>query len=223
MKRVFVFFLILMFIPVIGFCSTTKVLSQDTDLHPQGWPNGTLKFKSGTQVTLNENGEVITGYMKFKEDLITPGSVTSFYDEETNGKDIYRVTFLGYPHAITFNEKGEAVYGTVWGSFVSQIVKNAGSYINFIDNTVISFDSDGSIKQGTIYNAYEFRPAGWHNFLPTDDKAGFIKFKEGTEVIFGSSAQVTKGTIANDLTVNGITYPAGTTLQFSESGLPQKI
>jgi hypothetical protein len=219
-KRIFIILLVLMLIPAIAFCSTTKVIDQDMALHPQGWPYGVLTFKGGTQVTLNENGEVITGVMRNNEELIVVGSV-SFGRNFSEEKEFYLIYFKG--DTITFNEKGEVISGTIGSWCFAQLIRNSGAYVKFQPNTVLAFNSDGSVKQGTLARDYDLRPTGWRNFLPLDNNAGFIKFKEGTEVIFGVSAQVIKGTIANDLTVNGIKYPAGTILQFSDSANPQKI
>lgn len=223
MKRLVSFFLVFMLVPAIAFCSTTKVLEQDKTLHPQGWPFGTLMFKGGTQVTLNENGEVITGVMKYNEPLITPGSISDIRTAPFHDEELYRINFRGDSYPITFNEKGEVISGTLCEFNSVRLTNNAGKYIDFKKSTVITFNSDGGVKQGTLDNTYEIRPAGWRKFLPVDDNAGFIKFQKGTEVTFGSGAQVIKGTIANDLRINGITYPAGTTLQFSESDYPQRI
>lgn len=223
MKRIFIFFLAFMLIPAIALCSTTKVLDQDKALHPQGWPYGTLMFKGGTQITLNENGEVVTGVMKHNEPFLTPGSISTIQTCPFEDKELYRVRFSGDPYPITFGEKGEVISGTLSEFYSIKLILNTGDYVNFKKSTVITFNADGSVKQGTLDEAYELRPAGWRNFLSTDENAGFIKFKAGTEVVFGPGAQVIKGTIANDLTANGVRYPAGTTLQFSESANPQRI
>lgn len=223
MKRIVVFFLAFMLIPAIALCSTTKVLDRDTALHPQGWSAGTLMFKGGTQVTLNENGEAVTGIMCNSESLITAGMAFAFQAgmiiEE---KNLYHISFKGDPYPISFNEKGEVISGTLNHFYWIRLLGKTDPPVRF-KNSAIAFYPDGSVKQGTLDDSYEIRPAGWRNFLPLDDNAGFIKFQAGTEVVFGPGAQVIKGTIANDLMVNGVRYSAGTTLQFSESAFPQKI
>lgn len=224
MKRIFIILLVLMIIPVIAFCSKATIPDQDIDLHPQGWVSGgTLKFKPGSQVELNERGEIISGVLKYNEYLRSVGKG----DEIRGSLDPQRPTpsnflpFKGNNSIITFDEHGLVISGTLVNSVYIYLTPDTEPQIKFRGNTFVLFDKNGNLKTGTLNEDYYLCPLGGNSFLPPT--AGFIKFKAGTEVVFGANAQVIRGTIANDLTVNGINYPAGTILQFSESANPQKI
>ncbi|MBP2657260.1 MAG: hypothetical protein H6Q69_292 [Firmicutes bacterium] len=219
MKKVFIVFLMLMYIPVIALCSTTKVLDKDTELQPQGWTAGTLKFKQGGTVELNEQGQVISGILKSFSQL---RPVASAFSHALITARIGNIFFQS-DYNVTFDEHGHVLSGILGTDSDVCLSPNTEPYVGFKYNTAILFDKDGNLIKGTICDDTLLRPIGWKNYLPIDNNAGLIKFKAGTEVVLGANAQVIKGTIANDLTVNGITYPAGTTLQFSESAIPQKI
>lgn len=201
----------------------TKTLDKDTNLHPQGWPSGVITFKDGTSVSLNDNGEVISGTLKKEEPLILVGSAyfEAYSDPVLNGKDIKRISLIG---TVTFNDKGEAVSGELALPAWFNLIKDNEDYpIKFDENTMIYLSPDGSVAQGTIAQSTLLRPVGWKKYLPIDDNAGFILFQSDTEIIMGADVQVLKGTIANKLTVAGVTFPAGTTLQFSETSTPQVV
>lgn len=220
MKKIFVIFLACMLFPVVAFCSTNKVLDQDAELHPQGWTSGTLKFKQGSSVEFNEQGEVISGVLQFNEVLHSMG----------------RGRFFGYPlgshrtssylnfkadSRITFDERGLVVSGSLAEDTYLYLIYMSEPEVKFQGGTTIMFDKNGNVSKGVLNKDTLLRPVGSKLFAPKN--AGFLTFKAGTEVVFGPNAQVIKGTIANDLMVNGKTYPAGTTLQFGESTGPQKI
>ncbi|MDT8901621.1 hypothetical protein [Anaeroselena agilis] len=220
MKKILVIFLACMLFPVVALCSTTKILDQDADLHPQGWTSGTLKFKQGSSVEFNEQGEVISGVLKYNEVLHSLG----------------RGRFFGYPlgshitsnylnfkadSGITFDEHGLVISGTLTDDTYLYLIYMSEPEVKFQGGTTILFDKNGNVSKGVLNKDALLRPAGSKIFSPNN--AGFLTFKAGTEVVFGPDARVIKGTIANDITVKGITYLAGTTLQFNESGYPQKI
>lgn len=245
MKRFFILFLVFMLIPAMAFCSKTKVLEQDTELHPQGWISGLIKFKQGTTVELNDNGEVISGVLKYNKYLrslgcgisakegnlvaypiigsaaFPPGSV-GFYS--TGPYYVYGniFNFKGSDSVTTFDERGYVISGTLADDTRIYLLPFAEPEVSFKGSTQVTFDKKGYLTSGTLKDDAFLHPVGWKNYLPLDNTAGFLKFKAGTQVTFGPDAQVLKGTIATDLAVNGITYPEGTTLQFSESALPQK-
>ncbi|MDT8901224.1 hypothetical protein [Anaeroselena agilis] len=198
----------------------TKTLAEDTLLHPQGDVSGSVKFKGGTSVTLNEQYEVISGTLKYYGFLI-PASKGFFYFYD---KDLHSTLMIFKPDTcpIVFNARGEVLSGQI-GEDASFLIWGSASHATFKKNTYIEFDEQGYVKTGTIYSDITFRPLGWRNFLPLDDNAGFILFKGETEVFFGPGGQVSRGTIAKEFKINKITYPAGTTLQFSESSDPQIV
>lgn len=219
MKKIFIILLAFMLIPSIALCSTTRLLDQDTDLRPQGWAGGSLKFKQGSTVELNERGEVISGALVYRHDLrptgqawVSRGSIAPYHS--------WYIYFAGNS-SIIFDERGRVLSGTLGEDVDAYLIPNVEPLIKFRQGTVISFDKLGNLISGTLDRDLFLCPAGWRTFLPSN--GGILKFKAVTEVVFGPYAQVVKGTIENDLTVNGITYPAGTTLQFSESAYPQKI
>ncbi|VBB09585.1 Hypothetical protein LUCI_4880 [Lucifera butyrica] len=224
MRKIILIVIILSFsLCSTAWANTTKVLERDTFLHPQGWIAGSLKFKEGTSVTLNGQGEVISGTLKNYEDL-RPASNGFFaftgWGTEHRPECIH---FKGDTCQIVFNVQGDVVSGQIGEDAEFSIWDNNEPYVTFKYATYIEFDEHGNVKSGTITEDTDFRPLGWRNYLPKGEKAGFLKFKSGTQVFFGPEGQVSTGTIADNLTVNGITYPAGTKLQFSESGYPQKI
>lgn len=224
MKRIFFILLVLIIIPVIAFCSKATIPDQDIDLHPQGWVSGgTLQFKPGSQVELNERGEVISGVLKFNEYLRSVGmgdEIRGITDSERPTPSNF-LHFKGSNSITVFDEHGAVISGTLANSSYIYLIPDVDPCIKFKGDTTITFDKNGNIKTGTLNDDYYLRPLGGNTFLPPT--AGFIKFKARTQVVFGTNAQVIKGTIANDLTLNGIKYPAGTTLQFSESAYPQII
>ena len=221
MKRIFIFIMALMLVPAIAFCSTTKVLEQDTDLRPQGWTSGALKFKQGSAVELNDRGQVITGVLKEDTYVLRPAGIAyvSFAAYVQAPYHSWYIYFTGGP--VTFDERGWVLSGTISSDTDAYLIPNVDPLVRFKKKTTILFDRNRNVISGTICDDTLLCPAGWEKFLT--NSSGILKFKEGTEVVFGPNAQVLKGTIANDLTVNGRIYTAGTTLQFSEFDYPQKI
>lgn len=221
MKRILIVVMVLMLIPVTAFCSTTKVLDRETELRPQGWTAGALKFKQGSTVELNDRGQVITGVLKEDTYTLRPTGVAyvslAMYVQPPRYS--WYIYFTGGP--ITFDERGWVLSGTISSDTDTYLIPNVDPLVRFKKKTIILFDRNRNVVRGTICDDTFLCPAGWEKFLT--NSSGILKFKAETEVVFGADAQVIKGTIADDLAVNGITYPAGTTLQFSESAYPQKI
>ena len=215
------------FILIIGTCyaSTTKVLTQDTELHPQGWIAGAITFQKGT-VVVNDNGEVITGNLAFYEHLRPVGSA---YEKEIGGryagprlhKNDQRIIFKP-DSPVTFNEEGQAISGYIANACSVVLVGKRDYFVRFQERSLLVFNADGSVSQGTLAEDTYMRPLGWRNYLPIDDGAGFLNFKSGTETFFGPAGQIIKGTIQKDFaTVSGKQYKAGTTLKFSEASEPE--
>ncbi|MDR3563267.1 MAG: hypothetical protein P4N59_17795 [Negativicutes bacterium] len=221
MKRLFIIFLAFMLIPAIAFCSTTKVLNQDTDFCPQGWTAGSLNFKHGTTVELNDRGQVISGVLNHTYTLRPAG--VAFVAQSMGMAAPYHSWYIYYQSdtSVTFDEHGWVLSGTTASDTDVYLIPNVEPLIKLRKGSVISFDKDRNLISGTIDDNTFLHPAGWTKFLPNSN--GILKFKAGTEVVLGPNAQVIKGTIAEDLTVNLTTVSAGTTLQFSEFGIPQRI
>ena len=209
--------------PLIAEAATTKTLDKETELHPQGWISGSVRFKAGTAVTLNEQNEVMTGTLAYDESFLTVGNAFISVGESFRPAYFNRVEFMkGKP--ITFNESGEVLNGNLVSHTDIYLIKKKDRFITFQQFTFIAFDNDGNLLQGTLAHNTLLRPIGWKNYLPLDDTAGFLKFKTETEIFFGPGGQVIKGTIAQDFTtLSKITYRAGTTLQFSETEPPKII
>ena len=209
MKKILVLLLVFTLIPSLALCSTARVADNATDLQPQGWTSGTLAFKPDSTVELNEKGDVVSGVLKYNEHLRSVGIGYSM-----GSGTPARLYYKGSDATTFFDERGRVISGTLAGHYnYIYLIPNYEPLVLFKTGTSILFDKNGNVLKGTLRDDTVLRPAGLKS----------VKFKSGTEVIFGSNAQVISGTIANDLTVNAITYPAGTTLQFSESAYPQKI
>lgn len=222
MKRTLIIFLVIMLIPTIALCSTTKVLDKDTDLPVQGAVVGLVTFKQGTTVELNESGEVISGVLKLNKELYCRNSWYS----KVAGYSIYvsygRISIKGGDAVTTFDEHGYVISGTLNEDADLIVVQNSAQQITLKYETPFAIDNNGNLLRGFPRSDTYLRPVGWQSFMPKDHYAGFVKFKAVTEITFGPNGEVVRGTIADQLTVNGITYPAGTTLQFSQSGYSQR-
>lgn len=223
MRRILIFCVIFMLFPTIALCSMTKVLDRDTELHPQGWISGSLKFKQGTAVELNERGEVISGVLRSYENLRPAGRGTIGFGSWGTPSHGGFISFKGDNSITIFDEHGYVTSGTIGEDSDIYLCPNNEPMVNFKFGTAISFDKEGNLINGTLKENTYLRPVGWNKLSATNSDGGFLKFQAGTEIILGSNAQIIKGTIADDLTVNGRVYPAGTKLQFSESDNPQRI
>lgn len=215
MKRILIILLALLLIPTAALCSTTKVLDKDTELHPQGWTSGSLLFKQGSSVELNDQGEVVSGVLKSNAILHAIGRGRFDINPISN------YLYFKSDSALRFDEQGFVISGTLADDTYLFLIYISEPQVKFQGGTTILFSRSGDVLKGTLNKDTSLRPSGWKIFLPNN--AGFLTFKAGTEVTFGPAAQIIKGTIASDLALSGITYPAGTTLQFSESAPPQKL
>ena len=222
MKKLFALILVFLFVPAIALCSTAKILDQDTELRPQGWTSGALKFKQGSTVELNDRGQVITGVLKEDTYVLRPAGVAyvSLAMYVTPPYHSWYIYFQG-GQSVTFDERGRVLSGTISSDTDAYLIPNADPLVRFKKKTILNFDRNGNVTNGTICDDTFLSPAGWEKFL--NNSSGILKFQAGTEVVFGPNAQVLKGTIANDLTINGKIYPAGTRLQFSESDYPYRF
>lgn len=218
MKKISLFLLILIFIPVVGFCMTTRTLEADTDLRPQGWTSGAIRFKHGSIVELNERGDVISGVLARYENLLPTGSAFSENLVPSYGIILSEYLQFNMGDRITFDENGHVISGVLDVPARIHLIPKIEPLVLF--KKAILFDKSGNLIKGTLANDTFLQPTGGNLFLQT---GVLLKFKAKTEVIFGPNAQVIQGTIANDLSINKKIFPAGTTLQFRESDYPKIV
>jgi hypothetical protein len=178
-------------------------------------------FKSGTEVTLGENAEVISGTLA-KEHILPTAGVTHCYDITAGvTTEYYNFGKFKVGTTVSFNENGRVISGTLTGITFIKLTPDSIDYVVFSSGN-IAFNADGSVAKGTIWKD-DLCPLGWKNFLPLDDNAGFLSFAE-SEIQFGSHGQVVQGKIAEGFTTkSGKTFPAGTILQFSETEDPKIV
>jgi hypothetical protein len=206
--------------------AATITLAKDTYLHPQGWVAGSLKFKGGTKAVLNEQGEVVSGTTVYNEQLQLAGTVLSDFTDFTpsltvsprsKGTTFGRIR-IGGESQVVFNSEGQVMSGILGETCNIKLMGKREVFVRFLQGTVISFNEDGSVRQGTLAEDMELRPVGWKNYLPIDENAGFLKFKTDTEVFFGPDAQVVRGTLAKDHGIAGKTYPKDRVITFTQEG-----
>ncbi len=158
--------------------ATVKV-DKNTELHPQGWIAGNMLFKAGTDVTLNDKGEVISGTLK---------NYTFLKPAARGYSTLLDSIMFKADTIVTFNERGEVMSGTLADEANIMVVKNTLPYVTFKSSTPIVFNLDGSVAIGTLKNDTYFRPVGWEN--NSIESAGFIKYKAGTELAFNNKGEV---------------------------------
>lgn len=176
MKRILIILALVLLVSLSQSEAATVKLEKNTEMHPQGWVAGKMLFKAGTEVTLNDKGEVISGILKHYT-FLKPAA-RSYYNLQEFESDTI----------VTFNERGEVMSGTLAGDTDFMIVKNIPPYITFKSSTPIVFNLDGGVAIGTLNNDTYFRPVGWEN--NSEESAGFIKYKAGTELAFNNKGEV---------------------------------
>lgn len=232
-KVIFACFVLIFGLISVASAATTMKLTKNTELHPQGWISGSLLFLSGTDVTLNSDGEVVSGttvhdcflptvgITMFLSVPVPMGAITMNYNM-ANFRGGGGITIDASP--ITFNEQGKVISGTLGDITCIKLTPNSTEYVDFRPNKIIIFNTDGTVAQGTIQDETSLRPIGWRNILPIDASAGFLKFDSGTEVLFGPGGQVTLGIISKTFTtLSKKTFKAGTPLHFNENADPEIV
>jgi hypothetical protein len=162
------------------------ILTENTELHPQGWTSGTLPFKGGTKVILNENGEVVSGILiNYAHWLLPAGHANTYIKEQT----IYRGTILyrGDITPVTFSKRGHVLSGSLGDITVVKLFKDSFPYVEFALGTMLIFREDGSVESGTL---------GEDTYLKTAATGKFEKYKGRTEVTFNEKGEVTSGKLA---------------------------
>jgi hypothetical protein len=211
------------------FAESTKTLAEDTKLYPVGWFVGdSVLFKGGTEVILNDFGEVIQGKLASSTDFLPVGwrgVVESFnFKSGIHYGDSAKPGHLRFKgnHIISFNNLGEVVSGTldfeatIYLSFPNKkgiIILKGGTFIKYHDN--------GVLAEGTLEKEKLLKPSGWTT-MANNGQAGFIKFKDGTVIKLNDKAEVIEGTIKEDTKVwladgNTKIYPAGTVVKFTDT------
>lgn len=218
--------LFLFHVEIIYAASITKNLDEDTKLIPPGYKAIRFlpEFRKGTTVTLNEGGEVLEGTLATDPYL---HCVPLQY--EVDG----RVHFIEYGYVfrdgtkIMFNDKGQVVKGTFshnTGLFI-KVPLNGNSELQLRPLTEISFHPNGIMAKGTLdaYAATYLRPVGWQKIIGFSDKAGYVLFKEWTEIELNDKGEVIKGTLSTDTKLISSSGPkvfeAGTTIEFDNNGV----
>jgi hypothetical protein len=225
----------------------TRVLPKDTKLHPQGWSVGDfIEFRKNTVVTLNDLGEVVSGTLDKDTFLLPLGwkKVINDYYYTTVRTDMgpflhryyhpfidreYSVVIPGYGHlqyeagtAITFNEQGEVIAGTLANRATLRLVNGKYGFVTFKGGTALAFHPSGTVSSGVLDADTYLRPVGWQSQVIQDDSAGFIKFSKGKAVTFNGAGEVMSGTIKEKISLRAKdgtqqTFAAGSAVDFTET------
>lgn len=185
MKRIALLVLILLLIPATLFASEI-ILKEDTDLHPQGWIAGSLKFKSGTKVILNENGEVVSGILSGYWHWLAPVGKAETYSNRfgTSVDKPNMVWYRGDIAPVVFNKRGQVLSGALAERTSAVLLKDAFPSVDFLAGKVLAFREDGSVESGTILEDTYFKTAA---------TGKFAKYKGRSEVTFNEKGEVTSG------------------------------
>ncbi len=184
MKRILIILTLVFLVSLSQSEAATVKVDKNTELHPQGWIAGNMLFKTGTDVTLNDKGEVISGTLK-NYTFLKPAA-RAYYRNQS--QDLQDIICLKADTVVTFNERGEVASGTLGDDANLMIVKNTLPYVTFKSSTPIVFNMDGSVASGTIKSDMYLRPVGWEN--NSKENAGFISYKAGTELAFNNKGEV---------------------------------
>ena len=250
-------FLFLSGSPNAAASQITKTLDNDTKIMPPGfivaaWPD-IPRFKKGTVVTLNMYGEVLEGtlaedvnlpYESGTQNPVKPTAMSyvppsiMLIPTYVDQPPINRVLRFKNGTSVRFNDRGEAVSGTLTGSG-QNIVLDTANYIS-VSGGEISFHPNGMPARCTLTSNSHLRPVGWQHILTeniTDTVAcpGFVEFKAETPVLLTEKGEVIKGTLNKDaklrtlvtfLSVNSQietkVFEAGTEVEFDTEGLASK-
>lgn len=239
----------------------TKMLDNDTKIMPPGFIVATWseipKFKKGTVVTLNMYGEVLEGILA--EDVSLP------YESGTTQNSVKptAMSYIAPPimiiptytqtmptnrvlpfkggKKVRFNDRGEAISGTLNGSN-QNIMLDLTNHIG-VSEGEISFHKNGIPARCTLDNNSYLRPVGWSQILTeniTDTIAcpGFVEFQAGKPVLLNEKGEVIKGTLNKDTKLRSFfltslllgnreeetkVFKAGTEVEFDEKGIATKV
>ncbi len=206
----------------------TKILEKNTKLIPSGLlaTDDPPTFKSGTMVTLNENGEVIEGILAYDALL---SCIPLIFEE--NGEKYFR-SYKGWFNKdtkVTFNSRGAVIKGTTIYTiepWYLNVPLNSSSFIRLKQSTEVSFHSNGMMAYGTIHSNTYLKPVGW-NQITDNGMAGLVQFKGGKKIELNYKGEVIKGILNKDtklMSPNGSlkVYEADTAVEFDDIGIVVK-
>lgn len=198
--------------------ATRIMLEKDTSLIPPGCKVARqVLFKGGTEVILNEYGEVIEGTLVPNYTYFFPaGHGYRLFGSEFENVALHHFA-ISFKGKVIFNEKGEVIKGTLDAYSYHTYMDVAGEYLEFPKGTEIRFHDNGVVASGIMVSDALLRPIGW-KILDKGKQAGFIWFKGRSEIELTPKCEVTSGTIAKETKIGNTVYPAGSKLTFSESG-----
>lgn len=198
-----------------AFANKTLTLDKDTKLVPQGWTVADdTKFKKNTVVTLNDDGQVISGVLASDTYLRPAGwkNLASNYYYVESSAGFFPPRFFYHPFRpglvipadghvrymgnkpVTFAKDGTVLSGTIDNDVVLQLSDNGYGFVRFKNDTLLTFDEDGKVQSGTLAEATKLRPLGWQHNL-RGESAGFVEFKSGTKISFDANGFVTSGSL----------------------------
>lgn len=219
MKRTVLLLLILLLIPATLFASEIT-LKEDTEMHPQGWIAGSLNFKGGTTVIINDFGEVISGIMSVNyQEQLEPAGKAVITNISVVGGDIQRHHGkIGYRDSIApvvFNSRGQVINGALGADTLVWLCDKHLPGLLAKGGTILTFTDDGAVRSMTLARDTYLRPLEWKVLnLPN---AGFLKFKAQTVVVFTDRGEVKSGTLAESAKIDGRTYSPESKITFSEN------
>lgn len=219
----------------------TILLEKDTDYYLQGHSVGEeVKFRKGTEVVLNEIGEVVEGTLNEAVWLRPVGwqaiiqdysfaagyvDVRPFFPRMTHST--YQMALLNFGHLpykektkITLNEAGLVLVGTLKDDVTIALMQGKYGFVKLKSGEELAFYPDGKLKAGTLAEDTKLRPVGWKARLELDrESVGYIEFRAGEDVVFDENGGVLVGTIKKTskslVMSDGKEYSAGTKLSFA--------
>lgn len=225
----------------------TILLEKDTDYYLQGHSVGEeVKFRKGTEVVLNEIGEVVEGTLNEAVWLRPVGwqaiiqdysfaagyvDVRPFFPRMTHST--YQMALLNFGHLpykektkITLNEEGLVLVGTLKDDVTIALMQGKYGFVKLKSGEELAFYPNGKLKSGTLAEDTKLRPVGWKARLELDrERVGYIEFRAGEEVVFDENGEVLVGTIKKAskslIAEDGKEYSAGTKLSFGNGAIEE--
>lgn len=230
----------------VGLCgqsasAETLLLEKNTDYYLQGHSVGEeVEFRKGTEVVLNEIGEVMEGTLNETVWLRPVGwkqviqdysfaagyvDIRPFFPHMTNST--YQMALLNFGHLpykektkIVLNEEGMVIRGTIKEDVTIALMEGKYGFVKLKSGEELVFYPNGKLKSGTLAEDTKLRPIGWRDRLTLDrERVGYVEFREGEDVEFDENGEVLIGTIKKSsktlIDNSGKEYAAGTKLSFA--------
>ncbi|MDD4085505.1 MAG: hypothetical protein GX084_05095 [Acholeplasmataceae bacterium] len=224
---------------------TSKTLTKNEELYPQGWSVGEqVKFKKGTTVSLNEKGAVVNGVLASDTYLRPQGwqrvindysleaayAASSFFSPHwIHGGTIYNMAVPSYGHiryqdgtAVTFSEQGTVISGTIAEEATVGIGEGQYGFVVFKKDSELHFYDSGAVKTGTLSEDTKLHPVGWQNNAIDRSNAGFAEFKAKSVINLTVTGEVMSGTLKKALQWKNegqeIELPVNKVSNFTEQG-----